>query len=149
MTVVAVTGARGFLGQHTVADLERAGHIVVGIGRGEDGSLTRLSGPPTATGSLFDGVDAVVHLASLLSLGPDSNVADYLEVNVALSERLVRDAAAAGAASFVFASSRLVYPADLGGKRRRRMRHPTTPTASASSSPSRCSRSKPHVSTLR
>ncbi len=114
MSTVAVTGARGFLGQHVVADLERAGHAVVRIGRAEDGSLSRLSGPSPATASLFDGVDGVIHLASLLSLGTESNVAEYLDVNVALSERLIRDAAAAGATSFVFASSRLVYPAHLG-----------------------------------
>lgn len=112
MSVVAVTGARGFLGGHVVDRLAMSGHEVIRIGRNADGELVRLDEPGSRR--LLDGVDSVVHLAAMLSLGPESRVAEYLQANVSLSERLIIDAAEAGASAFVFASTRLVYPSDLG-----------------------------------
>ena len=110
---VAVTGARGFLGQHVVEQLTSGGHDVVRIGRNPSGELERLDEASNG-GGLLDGADAIVHLAAMLSLGPDSIVAEYLDTNVGLTERLALEAAEAGAGAFVFTSSRLVYPSNLG-----------------------------------
>lgn len=112
MTTVAVTGARGFLGGHLVDHLKEIGHEVVRLGRGvAGGPLVRLDGDAEA---LFDGVGAVVHLAGRLLDVPEPPLSAYLGPNVALTEEVLLGATAAGATRFVLASSRLVYPPDLG-----------------------------------
>lgn len=112
MSVVAVTGARGFLGQHATAELENAGHRVIRIGRDDAGAMHRVGVAPGEP--LFEGVDAVIHLAAQLVSGPNIVIADYLDANVNLTERMLVEAHDAGVGRFVFASSRLVYPGGLG-----------------------------------
>lgn len=111
MPTVAVTGARGFLGRWVVDELVRSGWQVARLGRGPDGTQVRLDQPETPP---FEGVDALVHLAAKLVVGDNVAVGDYLDANVALTEQVVAGAAAAGATRVVLASSRLVYPGDLG-----------------------------------
>lgn len=59
MTKIHVTGARGFLGQHVVAALERRGAAVRALGRG-DGDLR----DPAAAEALLADADTIVHLAA-------------------------------------------------------------------------------------
>lgn len=113
MSTVAVTGARGFLGQWIASELTAAGHTVVRLGRAADGSQARLD-DESGDAPLLEGVDAVVHLAARLVVGDNIALVDYLDANVALTEALALDAISAGATRFVFASSRLVYPGSLG-----------------------------------
>lgn len=113
MTTVAVTGARGFLGQWVTAELRASGCSVVELGRGPDGVQQRLDQVPDER-ALLEGTDAVVHLAARLVVGDNVALGDYLDANVALTEALLLAAAAVGTSRFVFASSRLVYPSDLG-----------------------------------
>lgn len=115
--IVAVTGARGFFGRYVVAELDQAGLEVVEIGRDDRGSLGLISDGRVDSRSLddlFAGVDSIVHLAGRLSTGPDSPVAEYLQANVALTEEVVLAAGRCRVSKFVFSSTRLVYPSDLG-----------------------------------
>lgn len=112
MTTVAVTGARGFLGRRVVAALRESGVAVVPLGRDAHGRVVRLERADSRT--LFDGVDAVVHLAARLVDDRSAPLGAYLQPNVALTDDLVREAAATGVPAFVLASSRLVYPSTIG-----------------------------------
>lgn len=112
MNTIAITGASGFLGRHVVADLTEAGYATRRLGRGPGGTLVDLDRPDDR--SPFEGVDGVVHLAGLLAAGPGTPVGHYLEANVALTERVLLAAVAAGSTRLVYASSRLVYPSSLG-----------------------------------
>jgi UDP-glucose 4-epimerase len=119
MSVVAVTGARGFIGSHVVADLEDAGHAVRRLGRtGPDQQLVALDEEghrgSTDLDELLEGVDALVHLAGRLVDSPSTPLEAYLAPNVGLTDRMLRAASSVGVRRFVLASSRLVYPADLG-----------------------------------
>ncbi len=111
MMTVAVTGACGFLGRHVVQELSQAGFQVVRIGRDSHGGLVRLD---QSAATLLAGVDVIVHLAGTLAQGAGTPISDYVDSNVVLTERLVREAIDAGAQGFVFTSTRLVYPASLG-----------------------------------
>jgi len=82
---VHVTGARGFIGQHLVPALARAGHEVQ---------------------PALSGAQAVVHLAGIAHRRAGAD--ELREVNVRLTERLARQAASAGA-RFVFMSSVKVH----------------------------------------
>ena len=112
MSTIAVTGASGFLGRHVVAELSGAGHSVRRLGRGPEAKLVDLDRRDDV--SPFAGVDRVAHLAGMLAAHPGTPVSHYLDANVALTEQVMLDAVAAGSTSFVFASSRLVYPSNLG-----------------------------------
>lgn len=109
---VAVTGARGFIGQHTVRHLRERGHEVVEIGRGSLGDQRRLSdGAPLA--DAVAGVDGVVHLAGRSVDSLNTPLSAYLGPNVALTEQVALAAAEASVGRVVFASSRMVYPSWL------------------------------------
>ena len=97
MTGVLVTGASGFIGRATCAELERRERRVV-RGVRENGSLER--------GWPMQGIDAVVHLAGIAHQlhGQDAE-STYHELNCVATERLAREAARAGAKRFVFMSS--------------------------------------------
>ncbi|WP_203337151.1 NAD-dependent epimerase/dehydratase family protein [Nocardioides limicola] len=109
---VAVTGSRGFIGQHTVRHLRERGHDVVEIGRGSDGTQQRLEdGAPLAAALV--GADSVVHLAGRSVDSLDTPVSAYLGPNVELTEQVTRAAIAADVPRLVFTSSRMVYPSWL------------------------------------
>ncbi len=110
--VVAITGARGFVGSVAIHALSDAGHDVIPIGRDVHGRLARLDERDDR--GLFDGAQVVVHLAAQLVVSPEMSVTSYLEANVALTESVTMSAIEAGATRIVLASSRLVYPSDLG-----------------------------------
>jgi len=139
---VAVTGARGFIGSHLRRHLEASGHEVIALGRtpGSTG-LAVLDGEPGRTfgephcplESLLGGVDVIMHLAGRSSLDRSvsprmgrqgtSSLSDYLDANVVLTERLLRAAVASQTSRFVYASSRMVYPASLAEARTEDMSH--------------------------
>ena len=105
---VAVTGATGFIGRHLTADLVRRGVEVRAIVRprstsAEPAGATIVRAPlqADALGPGFDGVDAVVHLAGVVSA---VDAATYTSVN-ADGTRAVAVAANAAGAHLVHVSS--------------------------------------------
>jgi nucleoside-diphosphate-sugar epimerase len=120
MSRILVTGASGFVGKAVCGALLAQGHEVTG-GIREPGKAAAL--PPGATPILlssqsrasskqFDGIDAVIHLASrvhLLDEKPVDTWPEYLAVNVEWTERLARCAVDAGVQRFVFVSTIKVH----------------------------------------
>ena len=111
---ILVTGADGFVGAALCPALAAAGHTVIAATRHggpsepwERRALGDLgSGPIPA--SLFDAVDAVIHLAARVHVMRDRGtnpLAEFRRVNVEGTRRLVYAAAAAGVRRFVFLSS--------------------------------------------
>ena len=105
---VLVTGASGLLGGAVAAQILAAGHEVRTLQRrpssvagAEDvlGSVTDA----TAVARAVDGVDGIVHLAAKVSLAGDP--AEFDEVNVVGTVRLLQAALASGAGRFVYVSS--------------------------------------------
>lgn len=120
---VLVTGSGGYLGSVLLPRLEATGFVVVpfdaGLFAGCDFGTARPDPPPQdvrrATAALFDGIDAVVHLAALSNdplgdLDPDLTHA----INTLGSLRIARAAKQAGVSRFVFASSCSNYGAAGG-----------------------------------
>lgn len=116
--VVAVTGATGFLGAHTVAALHRWGHRVramVRPGAHRDGIAEFVHewrsgglGDPRALARLVDGAGAVVHLAMdwrALGKGPIAN----LEGNLVPAVRLLETARGRGVGQLLYVSTLEVY----------------------------------------
>lgn len=116
--VVAVTGANGFVGQHTIRTLIAQGNRVRAICRDSTGTskipngiearAVGAIGKNTQWDSALEGVRAVVHLAARVHVMRDDvsdPLAEYREVNVDGTAHLARAAAAAGARRFVFVSS--------------------------------------------
>jgi nucleoside-diphosphate-sugar epimerase len=105
---VLVTGASGLLGGAVAAAVLAAGHEVrtlqrrpSGVAGADDvlGSVTDAS----AVARAVDGVDGIVHLAAKVSLAGDP--AEFDEVNVVGTVRLLQAALASGAGRFVYVSS--------------------------------------------
>ena len=105
---VLVTGASGLLGGAVAAAVMEAGHEVRTLQRrpssvagAEDvlGSVTDAN----AVARAVDGVDGIVHLAAKVSLAGDP--AEFDEVNVVGTVRLLQAALASGAGRFVYVSS--------------------------------------------
>jgi nucleoside-diphosphate-sugar epimerase len=116
--LAVVTGAGGFIGRAVCAQLQARGWRVRGLVRTLDrhtaaradflpvGDLATL--PDTALVHAVRGARAVVHLAARVHLAETASTASlaaYRRVNVEVTQRVARAAAAAGVAHFVFASS--------------------------------------------
>ncbi|MBT2514644.1 NAD(P)-dependent oxidoreductase [Arthrobacter sp. ISL-30] len=105
---VLVTGASGLLGREVARLLVREGHAVATFQRhpsGVDGA-TDFCGPVTddaAVRGAVQGAEGIIHLAAKVSFtGP---AAEFDEVNVEGTRRLLRSARAAGVRDVVFVSS--------------------------------------------
>lgn len=109
-----VTGGTGFIGSHLVDRLARDGVDVRVLARGdrELPGATIVRGDmrdPDSLAKAVEGVDAVFHLASLITEGALGEEA-YREVNVGGTGRLLDAAIRGGVKRFVFTSSMNVYP---------------------------------------
>lgn len=106
MTRVLVTGASGMLGRGVAARLVADGHDVRTLQRGASGVATDVRGSVTDDDAVAEAVrdrEAVIHLAAKVSItGP---LAEYEDVNVGGTRRLLRAARDAGVARFVHVSS--------------------------------------------
>lgn len=108
--LVAITGATGFAGRHTVSELLRRGHRLRALARNPV-AANLPEGVETVPGDLADagalkglvtGADAVVHLAGALTA---FNRQGYFRVNVDGSEALIDAALETGTRRFVHVSS--------------------------------------------
>ena len=111
MTVVAVTGASGFVGQRIVEDLARRGHVAIGVVRGP------LAPPARAVGDIgsqtdwmlaLEGVEVVVHCAArahVMHERATDPLPRYRAVNVEGTRRLAEQAARHGVRRLVYLSS--------------------------------------------
>lgn len=116
--LVALTGANGFVGRHTVTAFLARGTPLRAFSRSEASSsdipavvdcriVGEIDGKTDWAGEL-DGVDSVVHLAARVHVMDDratDPLALYREVNVHGTERLARAAVEAGVRRLVFVSS--------------------------------------------
>ena len=106
-----VTGGTGFLGAHLVPLLVQAGHDITVIGRTEPKTTPR--GVRFVQGDLkdraavrhaLDGVEAIYHLAGLVSFHPEDARTMYA-LHVDATRELLKDAAAAKVKRFILAST--------------------------------------------
>lgn len=108
MTVVAVTGASGFVGRHVVEEAARAGANVVPVPslRSTGGAESRSAARDLETA--LHGADAVLHLAArahvLREQAADSEQA-FTQANVELTRMVAEAAVRARVPRFVFVSS--------------------------------------------
>ena len=132
---VLLTGVSGRIGAHVLAALQSAGHSVRGFDLVEPRRYPRPD--EMVVGSLLDndaaahaveGVDAVLHLAALMSWHPDDEE-KLFDVNVHGTYNLLRATAKAGVGRFVFASSGEVYPELNPAYLPIDEAHPTRPTS--------------------
>ncbi|MCA9677425.1 MAG: NAD-dependent epimerase/dehydratase family protein [Kofleriaceae bacterium] len=109
---VLVTGATGFLGEHLCAELSRAGHAVRGLTRSRSAVLDELGveivrGDVTREDDVaraVDGVDAVFHLAGVVSRDLDDGQR-MMRTHVDGTRRVLDAMAAAGVRRMVLAST--------------------------------------------
>jgi NADH dehydrogenase len=117
---VAVTGANGFVGRHTVARLLRRQHDVRALISERPGAETELSGAtakmevrradvrkPESLRGAFDGMDAIVHTVAI----PTERKQRFAEVNVAGVAHVVAEARRAGVPRIVHMSALGADPA--------------------------------------
>jgi nucleoside-diphosphate-sugar epimerase len=122
---VLVTGGAGFLGSHLVPRLLELGHSVTVLDNLSTGKLENLGGvldhpkfvfqrgdirDKTIPKEVFDGIDAVIHLAALIDIS--ATVADPIqnhEVNVNGTFNMLYASVRHNVKRFVFASSTAVY----------------------------------------
>ena len=112
MARLLVTGASGYIGKRLCAMARVEGHQVVALGRAAPGEgiifFSWSLGEPVPAAALA-GADALIHLAH--SWAADTKAGENL--NRAASERLAREALAAGVPRFVFASTNSARPGAL------------------------------------
>lgn len=126
---ILVTGGTGYIGSHTVVELQQAGYQVVvldNLANSHRGVLERveqITGKPVAfvEGDIRDGatldslfrnheIAAVVHFAGLKAVGESvERPLDYYDNNVTGSIRLLEAMARHGCRKIVFSSSATVY----------------------------------------
>ena len=114
MSLIAVTGASGFIGQelvrrlvhdHSVRCAVRASNSILPEWQGHcEAIATGSIGPQTDWSSLLAGADAVVHLAAIAH-GKSSDSELIRQVNIEGAKRLAVEAARHGVKRFVFLSS--------------------------------------------
>lgn len=106
MTRVLVTGASGMLGRGVAARLVADGHDVRTLQRSPSGVATDVLGSVTDDAAVTEAVrgrEAVIHLAAKVAItGP---LAQYEDVNIGGTRRLLAAARAAGVTRFVHVSS--------------------------------------------
>jgi nucleoside-diphosphate-sugar epimerase len=121
---IVVTGSEGYLGGQLGPTLQRRGHEVIGVDSGLFADCLATDPPRITTlrhdirevpREVFEGVEAVVHLAAL-SNDPIGNLdARWTrEINVDATVRTAELAKQAGVRRFVFASSCIMYGAADG-----------------------------------
>ena len=105
--MILVTGATGFVGQGLVAHLRSQGLPVRLAVRTGDAVAVGDIGPNTDWSRALEGVDSVVHLAGRAHVTARERdaLAQFRTVNAAGTERLARQAEAAGVRRFVLLSS--------------------------------------------
>jgi UDP-glucose 4-epimerase len=112
MSLIALTGATGFIGRFLLQELPRRGyHVRVLLRRpaemmtqGSSAVIGDLSRPQNL-GAALEGVDAVIHSAGIASTMTGVPEDDYRTLNTEATIRLARAAARAGATRFIFLSS--------------------------------------------
>jgi nucleoside-diphosphate-sugar epimerase len=113
---ILVTGAEGFVGRILCPVLEGQGYDVVRAvrvagsapERHEETTVAREIHGDTDWSGVLLGVDVIVHLAAkahMMKIGPASRLANFREVNVAGTARLVTAAATAGVRRIVYLST--------------------------------------------
>ncbi len=114
MTKVLVTGANGFVGLPLCRWLGEQGYQVVAGVRSED-KLGAVPAGGVVVGDIdgqtdwqLEGVDSIVHLAARVHVMSDraaDPLAEFRKINIAGTERLARQAAAAGVQRLIYLSS--------------------------------------------
>ena len=110
--VVAVTGARGLVGEAVVRQLRQSGFLVRRLSRSplpEDGSPTAILPPFDAPNTAFDkalaGAEHIVHAAALTNADATATETDFMNANARLTERLAGAAGRVAPGRFVLVSS--------------------------------------------
>jgi UDP-glucose 4-epimerase len=124
--IVLVTGADGFVGQHMVTALSKAGWHVRSAQRsvGPPSSIADIvTGlelrPSTSWCAALNGVQAVVHLAARAHRSTETQQREkdlYFSINVEGTLQLARSAASAGVKEFIFLSSIAVNGSTTDGR---------------------------------
>ena len=117
---VAMTGSRGLVGTALTAQLTTAGHTVIQLVRGTPQHNSehdqRHWDTENPDAKLFDGVDAVIHLAGEPIMGrfTDTHKAAIYSSRIGPTRRLARLAAESGVKVFISASAVGFYGTDAG-----------------------------------
>jgi len=120
MTIL-VAGGAGYIGCHTVQELERGGYDVLVFDNFSSGRRELLGGRPFVRGDLMDRaavrevfktrpIEAVLHFASLIQVGESyADPRKYYSHNLLSSLNLLDAMLEAGVRKFIFSSSAAVY----------------------------------------
>lgn len=116
--VIALTGASGLVGTHLRAQLTTAGHEVISLTRSNPGPGERLWDPDNPAADLFEGVDAVAHIAgeSIMGRFTEEKKREIRESRVAPTRKLAEVARNCGVGTFVCASAVGYYGTDAGDR---------------------------------
>jgi UDP-glucose 4-epimerase len=118
---VLVTGGAGYIGSHTVAQLQQRGDVVVVLDSLRTGHRAALGDVQFVQGDSADSaliarlcraehIEAVLHFAALKSVGESmAEPARYFENNVHKTAVLLETLRLAGVSRFIFSSSAAVY----------------------------------------